>query len=141
MACCRFRRREDEIVTKEQESGHHETEVPPKVQDRGRQGGDGSWSGVAMAEDAHDLDLPGSVLRLGMRELVVTPAAAFPGNGQMRANLAETAALRKEVARLWVERDILKNATVGSTGQRNIFGLRCSERTQNGTNWSPWLVA
>jgi hypothetical protein len=33
-----------------------------------------------------------------------------------------------------------KKAAVGSTGQRNIFDLRCSERTQNGTNRSPWLV-
>jgi hypothetical protein len=29
---------------------------------------------------------------------------------------------------------------VGSTGQRNIFYLRCSERTYDGTNQSPWLV-
>ena len=33
------------------------------------------------------------------------------GNGQMRADLAEIAALKKEVARLRAERDILKKAT------------------------------
>jgi transposase len=43
-----------------------------------------------------------------MRELTATPAAAFPGNGQMRTDPAEISALRKEVARLRVERDILK---------------------------------
>ena len=75
-------------------------------------------------------------------ELTATPAAAFPGNGQMRADLAEIAALKKEVARLRAARDILKKAAVDSTVQRNIFGLRCSERTHHdGTNRSRWLVA
>jgi transposase len=45
-----------------------------------------------------------------MRELTAAPAAAFPGNGQMRADQAEIAALKKEVARLRAERDILKKA-------------------------------
>jgi transposase len=49
-------------------------------------------------------------LRRWMRELTAMPAAAFPGNGQMRADLAEIAALKKEVARLRAERDILKKA-------------------------------
>ncbi len=35
-----------------------------------------------------------------MRELTATPATAFPANGQMRADLPEIAALKKEVARL-----------------------------------------
>ena len=35
---------------------------------------------------------------------------AFPGNGQQRADLAEIAALKKEVAKLKAERDILKKA-------------------------------
>ena len=97
--------------------------------------------GVAVAQAARDLDVAESVLRRWMRELAATPAAAFPGNGQMRADLAEIAALKKEVARLCAERDILKKAAVGSTDQRNIFRLRCSERTHDGTNRSPWLVA
>jgi len=42
-----------------------------------------------------------------MRALATAPVAAFPGNGLMRADLAETAALKKEVARLRAERDIL----------------------------------
>jgi hypothetical protein len=36
---------------------------------------------------------------------------------------------------------LAKYAVVGSTDQRNIFDLRCSERTYDGTNWSPWIVA
>ena len=53
----------------------------------------------------------------------------------------ENERLRREIRILKEERDILKKATVGSTGQRNIFDLRCSERTHNVTNWSPWIVA
>jgi len=45
-----------------------------------------------------------------MRELTAAPAAAFLGNGQMRADLVEIAALKKEIARLRAERDILKRA-------------------------------
>jgi transposase len=67
--------------------------------------------GVAVAQAARDdLDVAESVLRRWMRELTATPAAAFPGNGQMRSDLAEIAALKKEVARLRAERDILKKA-------------------------------
>ena len=66
--------------------------------------------GVAVARATRNLDVAESVLRRWMRELTVAPAAAFPGNGQMRADLAEIAALKKEVARLRAERDILKKA-------------------------------
>lgn len=67
--------------------------------------------GVSVAQAARDLDVAESVLRRWMRELTSAPAAAFPGNGQMRADQAEIAALKKEVARLRAERDILKKAT------------------------------
>ena len=62
--------------------------------------------GVAVAQAARDLDPAQSVLRHWMPELTAAPAAAFPGNGQMRADLAGIAALKKEVARLCAERDI-----------------------------------
>ena len=65
---------------------------------------------VAVAQAARDLDLAQSVLHCCMREMTATPATAFLGSGQMRAGLAETAALKKEVARLRAERDILKKA-------------------------------
>ena len=66
--------------------------------------------GVAVAQAARDLDIAEGVLRRWIRELSVAPAAAFPGNGQMRADQAEIAALKKEVVRLRAERDILKKA-------------------------------
>ena len=67
--------------------------------------------GVAVAQGARDLDVAESVLRRWMQELTATPAVAFPGNGQMRtdlADLAEISALKQEVARPRAERDILK---------------------------------
>ena len=66
--------------------------------------------GVAVAQAARDLDIAESVLRRWIRELSVAPAAAFPGNGQMRADQAKIAALKKEVVRLRAERNILKKA-------------------------------
>jgi transposase len=66
--------------------------------------------GVAVAQACRDLDLAESVLRRWMRELRAAPVAAFPGNGVQRAELAEIAALKKEVAKIKAERDILKKA-------------------------------
>ena len=66
--------------------------------------------GVSVAQVSRDLDLAESVLRRWVREEAATPASAFPGNGQQRAELAEIASLKKEVARLRAERDILKKA-------------------------------
>ena len=66
--------------------------------------------GVAVAQAARDLDVAESVLRRWMREWPAAPVAAFPGNGKMPADQAEIAALKKEVARLRAERDILKKA-------------------------------
>ena len=66
--------------------------------------------GVTVAQAARNLDVAESVLRRWIRELTATPTAAFPGNGQMRADLAEIAALKKEGARFRAERDILKKA-------------------------------
>ena len=63
-----------------------------------------------VAQAARDLDVAESVLRRWMRELATAPVAAFSGNGQMRVDLAEIVALKKEVARLRAERDILKKA-------------------------------
>lgn len=65
--------------------------------------------GVAVAQAARDLDFAESLLRRWMREATTAPVTAFPGNGQQRAELAEIAALKKEVAKLKAERDILKN--------------------------------
>ena len=87
-------------MTRRKFSREFKTEAVKLVTDRG----------VSVAQAARDLDLAESVLRRWMRELTAAPTAAFPGNGQMRADQAEIAALKKEVARLRAERDILKKA-------------------------------
>ena len=66
--------------------------------------------GVAVVQAAKDLDVHENVLRKWARELRDAPQEAFPGNGKQKAQDAEIARLRKEVAKLKMERDILKKA-------------------------------
>jgi len=66
--------------------------------------------GVAVAQAARDLGVVESVLRRWMRELAQDPREAFPGKGVMKPEQAEIDRLRKEVAKLKMERDILKKA-------------------------------
>ena len=66
--------------------------------------------GVAVAQAARDLDVHENVLRKWVRELSGDPQHAFPGHGQMKPEQFEIDRLRKEVAKLKAERDILKKA-------------------------------
>lgn len=66
--------------------------------------------GVSMAQASRDLDVHPNVLRKWIRDVEADPLQAFPGQGQMKADQAEIAKLRKEVAKLKMERDILKKA-------------------------------
>ena len=66
--------------------------------------------GVAVAQAARDLDIHENVLRKWVRELSTVPQHAFPGHGQMKPEQQEIDRLRKEVAKLRAERDILKKA-------------------------------
>ena len=66
--------------------------------------------GVSAAQAARDLGVHTNVLRNWVREHRADPAQAFPGVGQQRAEDAEVTQLRREVARLKMERDILKKA-------------------------------
>ena len=51
-----------------------------------------------------------NVLRNWIRELSADPQHAFPGHSQMKPEQLEIDRLRKEVAKLKAERDILKKA-------------------------------
>ena len=66
--------------------------------------------GVSLRRAAQDLDVHENVLRKWVREHREQPEEAFPGNGKMTLQEAEIARLRKEVAKLKMERDILKKA-------------------------------
>ena len=66
--------------------------------------------GVSVAQAARDLDVHENVLRKWVREYGSDPVHAFPGQGQMKPEQLEIERLRKEVAKLKAERDILKKA-------------------------------
>ena len=66
--------------------------------------------GVSVAQTARDLDVHENVLRKWVREASADPHHAFPGQGVMKPEQAEIERLRKEVAKLKMERDILKKA-------------------------------
>ena len=65
---------------------------------------------VTMAQAARDLDVHVNVLRTWVRAHRADPLYAFPGLGQQKPEAAEVTQLRREVARLKMERDILKKA-------------------------------
>jgi transposase len=66
--------------------------------------------GVSVAQAARDLEVHENVLRKWVREFAADPGQAFPGHGQMKPEQLEIERLRREVARLKAERDILKKA-------------------------------
>ena len=82
--------------------------------------------GVTAAQAARDLDVHENVLRKWVREMVADPLQAFPGKGVMKPEQAEIDRLRKEVAKLKMERDILKKLRPISPRSRCEVRL-CSE--------------
>ena len=66
--------------------------------------------GVTSAQASRDLGVHANVLRKWVRELETDPAQAFPGHGRVKPDQLEIDRLRKEVAKLKAERDILKKA-------------------------------
>lgn len=65
---------------------------------------------VTVAQAARDLGVHVNVLRSWVRAHRADPSQAFPGAGQQAPEAAELTRLRREVARLKMERDILKKA-------------------------------
>ena len=66
--------------------------------------------GVTVAQAARDLEVGQTVLRNWVRQFKQDPKDAFPGHGQQKPEQVELTQLRREVARLKMERDILKKA-------------------------------
>ncbi len=66
--------------------------------------------GVSIAQASRDLDVHQTVLRNWVRDFREDPVSAFPGHGQLKPEQLEITRLRKEVAKLKAERDILKKA-------------------------------
>ena len=86
--------------TRRQFSREFKLEAVKLVEDRG----------VSVAQAARDLDVHQNVLRKWMRDLAADPKQAFPGKGVMKPEQAEIDRLKKENAKLRMERDILKKA-------------------------------
>jgi transposase len=66
--------------------------------------------GVSVAQASRDLDVHENQLRKWVKLFSADPAQAFPGHGQMKPEQLEIERLRREVAKLKAERDILKKA-------------------------------
>ena len=97
--------------------------------------------GVSIAQAARDLDLNHNILRRWLKELDADPTHAFPGLGQMKPEQLEIDRLRKEVVRLKAERDILKKAAVGSTGQCNMIYFMQHTEAHNGKDRTTRFIA
>ena len=66
--------------------------------------------GVSYARAAEDLGVHPTQLREWVKKLADDPQHAFPGHGRMKPEQQEIAQLKREVAKLRAERDILKKA-------------------------------
>lgn len=64
--------------------------------------------GVTVTQAACDLDVHENLLRKWVKDFATDPGHAFPGHGQMKPEQLEIERLRREVAKLKAERDILK---------------------------------
>ena len=67
--------------------------------------------GVSVAQASRDIDVHENVLRKWAKEFGADPTQAFPGHGHMKPEQLEIDRLRREVAKLKAEREILKEAT------------------------------
>ena len=66
--------------------------------------------GVSLAQASRDLDMGENVLCRWVREFKQSVQQAFPGHGVKKPDDAELTRLRREVAQLKMERNILKKA-------------------------------
>lgn len=81
--------------------------------------------GVTIAQAARDLDVHENVLRKWIREYRDDPSQSFPGKGQMKPEQLEIERLRREVAKLKAERDILKRPQPTLPGTRYEVRVHC----------------
>ena len=98
--------------------------------------------GVSYVQASQDLKVHPSQLRDWVKKFSDDPQQAFPGHGQMKPEQLEIAQLKREVAKLKAERDILKaygrplckGDRMGMTVCINASGLRVEP-------WPRWISA
>ena len=66
--------------------------------------------GMTVSQASRDLGLHVNVLRTWVRDAKANGKQAFPGRGKQRPDDAEVSRLRRELAKVQTERDILKKA-------------------------------
>lgn len=66
--------------------------------------------GLSVAQAARDLGIAESVLGRWKKQFAEVPEQAFPGKGRLKPQDEELHRLRRELARVRQERDILKKA-------------------------------
>lgn len=67
--------------------------------------------GLPVSRAAKQLDLQPTLLSKWIRDFKADPEQAFPGNGRMKPEQAEIERLKRELARVKIEWDILRKAT------------------------------
>ena len=90
-------------MARRQFSREFKLEAVPLVKERG----------VSVVQASRDLDVGENILRCWIKALTADPGQAFPGQGQVKLEPQEIDRLRREVAKLKAERDILKHAAAG----------------------------
>ena len=93
--------------------------------------------GVSYTQASQDLGVHQSQLRDWAKKFAEDPQHSFPGHGQMKPEQEEIAQLKREVAKLKAERDILKNCH--GLLSRTVVRLRAVETVR--ANLAPWRVA
>lgn len=84
--------------------------------------------GVLMAQAAGRLGVHVNLRRHWVREHGTDPQHTFPGGGKQRADDAEVTELRREVARLKMERDISRNGALLRQRADVRFGVMAKQR-------------
>lgn len=86
--------------------------------------------GMTASQAARDLGIAPNIVSRWVREAGANKKQAFPGRGQMKADDAEVARLKRELAKTKAERDILKKLSASSRRSRHEIFLYCevSER-------------
>ena len=92
------------------------------------------------AESARELGIPRNRLYKWQKD-VAAHGGAFPGSGRQAEPAAELARLKRELARVTEERDILKKAAVGSSDQCNtLWGTVEWKGDRDGTYGASGLI-
>lgn len=94
--------------------------------------------GLPVARAAQQIDVHENVLRKWVKDFEADPAHAFPGQDKMRPEQAGIERLRREVARLTMERDILEKALLLNNKAATLV-FKSAYATDLKVSWRPLL--